>query len=547
VSGLRQGSVERLRPTRWRPLPSSGNGVRPQAAGDSGERSNGAAARRYRPSFEFAVLAALLLLTAAFGRQFSKLEVGGLSWLHPTEVGLVALALAPLVRGGTHEWVRRLRASGVLVPLLVLWFFGAIATLRGLQDWGFSQVLHDIGLVEYSVLIPLVLLVVRDRRDFIWLCRVIALGGLLAVAVQAATYWTPLQWELAARLDLIAVASGMYACIYIAWIASRVASRAPMARWRYAGFVLAVAVTVIGVSRAAWLALLAVCAVAVAMAPAGRRLVTAGIVGALVVIGGVVAGPAARIQIGEPPALTAVTSTTEDTTGTSEEVADDAADRDASSGSETAQAPSSVPTQDPAPVAGGTQVASEIGASFDSSQAEGANARWRLDFWTFLMRQTAHSPLLGVGFGTPSSFVWSGIPYDSRTGNPLDPFDVSGPHNSFLNLLYRTGVLALLAVATLMVLAVMRLLSVSRRAGGEDRALAIWLLAALVATTIVAGLAVALEGPFMGIFFWTVLGLALIAPGFLGRRPPVPPRSQAAEHAHEPSANGGPAPSRTAA
>lgn len=105
--------------------------------------------------------------------------------------------------------------------------------------------------------------------------------------------------------------------------------------------------------------------------------------------------------------------------------------------------------------------------------------------------------------------------YDSRAGDPADPHDVTPPHNSFLNVLYRMGVIALLAVVALVVIAAWRLLPVARRARGEDRAVAIWLLAAVAITSIVANLSVALEGPFMGIFFWTALGLALLVPRLL--------------------------------
>ena len=70
----------------------------------------------------------------------------------------------------------RIRATGALIPLVALWLTGAVATIRGLQDWGFSQVLHDIGLVEYSVIVPLMALVVANRRQLLWLVNVLALG-----------------------------------------------------------------------------------------------------------------------------------------------------------------------------------------------------------------------------------------------------------------------------------------------------------------------------------------------------------------------------------
>ena len=159
----------------------------------------------------------------------------------------------------------------------------------------------------------------------------------------------------------------------------------------------------------------------------------------------------------------------------------------------------------------------EVGASLDSAgeSGQGSNTAWRVAFWRFLIEQSAEQPVIGAGFGAPSNFTWSGIPYDSRTGDPNDLFDVTAPHNSFVNLLYRTGVFGLLAVVALVVLAAWRLVPFAWRSKGETRAVSIWLLAMVALTGAVASFAVALEGPFLGIFFWAALGLALLAPRLL--------------------------------
>jgi hypothetical protein len=167
----------------------------------------------------------------------------------------------------------------------------------------------------------------------------------------------------------------------------------------------------------------------------------------------------------------------------------------------------------PEPTASGLD---ELAASFRPS-SEQANADWRLAFWTYIVEQTASNPLVGVGFGTPANFEWNGIRYDGRTGDASDPFDVSGPHNSFLNILYRTGVPGFLALCAILLIAFIRLIPVARDACGTDKAIAVWLVAGLAGTVVLASFNVALEGPFMGIFFWTILGLALIAPRLLGR------------------------------
>jgi hypothetical protein len=161
-------------------------------------------------------------------------------------------------------------------------------------------------------------------------------------------------------------------------------------------------------------------------------------------------------------------------------------------------------------------VIGEVGASFDSDSTggQGANSSWRLAYWGYLLEESARNPV-GVGFGQPSAFVWSGISYDSRTGDPLDPFDVTAPHNSFVNVVYRMGIPALLALLAIVGIALVRLIRAARAAEGENRSLAIWLIGMIALTGGVACLSVALEGPFLGIFFWTGIGLGLVAPPLL--------------------------------
>lgn len=467
------GALDSLRPvldeTIARPLPRVD---RPEAAGRSTLRATA-------PRFELIALAALLLATAAFGRGFSQIELG-FSWLYPTEVVLGLVLVVAVARGGPRQAWARIASTGVAVPLAVLWLLGGLATARGLVDWGFSLTIEDIGLVEYSLLIPIVALIVVEREQLIWLTSVLGLGGILAIAVQAVALWTPLQWDIAGELNLIAVATGMYVALYVARVLSRLAGGTPVARWHYPVATLGVGLVVLGLARAAWLALIAAIVLAVVLALPGRRMIAAGAAAAALVLGVAFSIPAENISFGEPPAT-------------------------------------SQPALSQTSGSSGPGAANEISASFDPAAVGGqnANSAWRLAYWGFAVEQAAKQPLNGVGFGKPANFTWSGVLYDSRTGDPADPHDVTPPHNSFMNVLYRMGVLALFAVVALLVIAAWRLLPIARRAHGEDRAVAIWLLAAVAITFIVANFSVALEGPFMGIFFWTVLGLALLAPRLL--------------------------------
>jgi hypothetical protein len=442
-----------------------------------------------RGRFELIAFSALLLLTAAFGREFSKLTIG-FSWLHPTEVLLLLVLVAAVARLGPRAAVARIRATGAVLPLVVLWVFGAIAALRGLVDWGFSQVLHDIGLVEYSLVVPIVALLVTNREELLWLVRTLVLAGLLAIVVEAIALWTPLQWDIAGELGLVSVATGMYISIYVAWVISRSAAGADVSWWQYAVAILGVAMVVIGVARAAWVGLLAAFVVALLLAVPTRRAIAWGTIVAVLVLGAALSIPAEKVHFGDPPPSASTTG------------------GDGSTG-------------EGAPVGGdGPSVFGEVSSSFDANAAGGqsVNSQWRLAYWEYMVEESLHNPI-GVGFGTPSAFAWSGVQYDRRTGDPNDPFDVTAPHNSFVNILYRTGVLGFVAVLALIGMAAWRLIALARRTGGVERAIAIWLLAVLAVTAGVVSLSVGLENPFLGIFFWTALGLGLVAPRLYPARP----------------------------
>jgi O-Antigen ligase len=165
------------------------------------------------------------------------------------------------------------------------------------------------------------------------------------------------------------------------------------------------------------------------------------------------------------------------------------------------------------PAQSGT-LAAAVRNTFDTRSATGenANTRWRLAYWRELLRRTAHHPVFGVGFGVPARFHWSGILYDARVGNPRDPNDLTPPHNSFVNLLYRGGLAAFLPCVALIGIALLRVLRGVQAADAEARVRIATFAGVFVFSFVIANLNVALEGPYMGIFFWTTLALLLVAP-----------------------------------
>jgi hypothetical protein len=154
--------------------------------------------------------------------------------------------------------------------------------------------------------------------------------------------------------------------------------------------------------------------------------------------------------------------------------------------------------------------------SFNPHAATGEfqNASWRLDYWSYLVRKTAHDPVFGVGFGKAAAFDWQFRVYDTRDGGTES---LSPPHNSFVNILYRTGVVGLAALVALLAIAVVRMLRLLRASPQSERPPLVALLALAAFICAIAFLNVALEGPYMAMFFWTVLGLMLVLPTFSGR------------------------------
>jgi O-antigen ligase len=178
-------------------------------------------------------------------------------------------------------------------------------------------------------------------------------------------------------------------------------------------------------------------------------------------------------------------------------------------GAASAQSGSSIPVWD------------DVRNVFDSNRSDssGANARWRLAYWHFLLDQTLKEPVLGVGFGKPADFRWRGTLYDPRRGNAADPNDITPPHNSFLNVFYRTGLLGLIPLLVLVALGLWRGIAAIRRpdVGRADQALLAGFVAVFVFASFIALFNVALENPYIGLFFWTPLAALFVLPRLIAR------------------------------
>ncbi len=147
---------------------------------------------------------------------------------------------------------------------------------------------------------------------------------------------------------------------------------------------------------------------------------------------------------------------------------------------------------------------------------------WRQEWWDKIIDYTVHGPyfLIGKGYGInlADSDGIIDVTHDKEEGAPL-----RSPHNSHLTFLARAGVPGFALWVVLQVawlLEMLKWLFLARRAG---RPVAIGLLTFLLtywmAIMVVAATDVTLEGPMLGIWFWTIFGIGIAVTRLLNQDP----------------------------
>jgi hypothetical protein len=569
-----------------------------------------------RAAPDLATLAVLFVLIACFGRPFAKL--GG-SGIYPTEIALAVAIVFALRRVGLAGAWERVERVVPLIPLGVLWLAGAIAAVRGLAQFGISSTLHDVGLVEYSVFVPLVAVAVDSREKGREALQILSYAGLAGTFVFALVF----AFAPYSRIGVVenpTAAVGIYLALYALPVVARLAFGERPGALELGIAALGIALMVFASGRSVLLALLLALGILAALSPRPLRVAAlgaAGLLAAALAVAGIqelgygdrgfeaVPGPPS-VTVGSTelalddelhPAIggTLVTNDAADGSHSREVGLNQPVDvpevkglvpgqayriqfavrplearrtrgvvgNNAGTGWDfrywfvkperrwqrvetqlTATAPVerlmvvpdlgsarvridaiSIAPADPGRVAAAPPAAEELERghrsplvsalvdSFNPNSAAGhfQNGAWRIDYWAYLARKTLRDPVFGAGFGRPAAFHWHGNVYDTR--NDVDAESVSPPHNSFMNLLYRTGLLALGALVVLLWIAVRGFLRQFRATRAPELAA---LLALLAFICVVAFLNVALEGPYMAMFFWTVVGLMLALPVLSG-------------------------------
>lgn len=432
-----------------------------------------------RKAPDLALLGLLLLVTAFFSRYFSKgISVGP---VYVTEVVMAVSGVIAVIRlGGVREvWAALKRLP--IWWLAVIWVFGAFATVRGLADYSLDFVTEDIGLFDYTLLIPLVALVVTDRSRFEALYATLVACGFVGIAAFSIHF---LSDHLANRVNYLwplqGAPAGLYMSFAVIWVAARWVNGVRTPKWLIAVVPVGIVLMSLTTQRSVWLVAVASLALIVVLAPTQVRLRAAVGMAATIVICFVVA-------IGAEKATTTVFG----------EIQQNSSD---------------------ATAAGGAQLSAELtSATGGGSSAEADNITWRLAYWKELITRMPSEPL-GAGFGKPIAFTWNDRKYDFRDGDPGTGIDVAGPHNSFVGFMYRMGIPAFLALLGVLFFTgrnVWRAFAAGFETTGE-RIMLTTVAAMAVAGAASASFNEALDGPFFGLFFWVPLALVLLWPAVVG-------------------------------
>jgi len=129
------------------------------------------------------------------------------------------------------------------------------------------------------------------------------------------------------------------------------------------------------------------------------------------------------------------------------------------------------------------------------------NAAWRAAYWINVVNLWRSAPIIGVGFS-----------HDFYGEEPFHvyPFEHYDPHNSYLALLARTGVLGLSIVLLTAFVFCRMMMRVLRHARSDQGIfLASCLLGCFVTVGTFASFNVTLESPYHAIFFWLIAGMGI--------------------------------------
>lgn len=335
------------------------------------------------------------------------------------------------------------------------WVVGLVAVLRGLAEGADPYfVARDATLTYYSVIVVGLALVFASPGGTRSVERVLIWSGLAAIAFDLVVILLPVVWTgHTLALGQIAVSQAIGLAVVPIVVGSRATEGARAGLGMIALGLLALWMVVDTQSRAVWVAMVMTAVFVVLTAPSAQR---------------ARAWRACALVLATVVALTLVAGT-------------------------------------------GWIHRADSSSLAVKAESKSSNGSWRLAFWQHDLRDAARRPLTGAGYGPAADFHWHQYRYDARRSR--DPAEISGPHNSFVNIVYRTGYLGGLIFLGL-VLAVVRRAwravgAARRRGDGEAAGRLRAVLAFLLFNATIAFFSVSLETPFLAIPFWLSLGLAV--------------------------------------
>lgn len=155
-------------------------------------------------------------------------------------------------------------------------------------------------------------------------------------------------------------------------------------------------------------------------------------------------------------------------------------------------------------------VAGIVGRLLSTVQSTGVDdvdgtKNWRVDWWEDVVDYTVFGPYRWFGKGY-------GINLADADGYQVEADgSLRSPHSVHVTILARSGLIGLIAWFVLLMTVAIGLIAVALRASSDrSRRLAVWFLAYGAAFLVNASFDVYLEGPQGGIWFWVVVGAALV-------------------------------------
>lgn len=140
------------------------------------------------------------------------------------------------------------------------------------------------------------------------------------------------------------------------------------------------------------------------------------------------------------------------------------------------------------------------------------NALWRIEVWKEALRQVSLSPFWGIGFGgkfflNQEYLIDRGL-YFSEIRGDIHGLDI---HNSHLAILLRMGIIGFVIYLWINYSFYKQCLNfIEYQSNREARLCMLAIMGAYFFYLTVASFCVALEGPYMGIFFWMLIGMGTV-------------------------------------